>query len=436
MGLRLRLNLLLSVIFVATLGIGSLLLYNVLRAGVTEELTASVDQAAKLITVVVNQLPQDLSEHELQRAINEIASIGSTRHLRISTDPGTSLTEESESLAAPSWFFNLLAPEPSGLIRIIDLRSKRRRIIIRADATAEINEAWREAIPLSFTLVLFGLLANGLIYVLMGRSLAALEKVGGALEGMGEGDFSVDIPKVGVSDTDRIIERVNELAEALRRSQAEAQMWARRSMTIQEQERRNLSQALHDELGQSINAIKALGVAIKQRSDKQRGLDKSVQSIIDVSGEMYDQIRDMMNILRPPALDELGLRLALENMVDDWNSHHQDTFCKIKLPENLPTFSENLSISVFRIVQEALNNVAKHAAATEVDIVLLISSAAESRLRLTIEDNGHGFNLTTVQKGLGIHGIEERVDALGGELELISGAQGTQYKISIPIHQN
>ena len=434
MGLRLRLNLLLSVIFIATLGVGSAVLLNVLQQGVEEELTASVEQAAKLISVVVNQLPADISERKLQETLNDIVTVGSTRHLRISADPYANTVANSENLAAPRWFFLLLAPDPVGLLRVIDLRSKRRQLVVRADATAEINEAWREAVPLFLTLLLFGLLANGLIYIFLGRSLAALERVGDALQEITGGDFKAALPAVGVTDIDKISSRVNELSTDLQRSRAEARALARRSLTIQEQERRDLAQALHDQLGQSINAIKALGVSIKQRSEQAAEIRPSVESIIDASTDMYEHVRDMMTLLRPSVLDELGFRLALENMIDDWNSHHEDVFCQLWFDESVGEVDENQSINLYRIGQEALTNVVKHAGATEVEVHLKESVELGGEcLMLDIHDNGIGFDVNSVTKGLGMHGIEERVEALNGTLVIESGEQGTHYFIKVPV---
>lgn len=441
MGLRLRLNLLLSLIFLATLGIGASILINVLRNGVAEELNASVDQTAKLISVVVTQLPKNLDGDKLGELINQIATIGSTRHLRISTKAGAESSFASAELTAPRWFYHLLAPEPLGLVRIIDLRAKGRQVVIRADATAEINESWREAYPLFLMLVVFGLFANGLIYILVGRSLRALQKVGTAVQGLGEGNFAFDVPEVGISDVDRIGHRVKELAIDLQRSRAEAQILTRRSLTIQEQERRQLAHALHDELGQSISAIKALGVSIQQSSGQQnseenKALQSSVKSIIEVSGAMYDRVRDMMSLLRPSVLDELGLRLALENMVDDWNSHHEDTFCRLEISAKLPDFEENLAINVYRIVQEALTNVARHANASEVTITVVAAKLGKaSAVELMIVDNGVGFNPATVDKGLGIFGIEDRVEAMSGTINLESNSSGTGYTIIIPLEE-
>jgi two-component system, NarL family, sensor histidine kinase UhpB len=436
MGLRLRLNLLLSLIFFATMGVGTAILLNVLRHGVSEELSASVEQTAKLITVAVNHLPPALDDLKLQRVINDIATIGSTRHLRMSTNVDRDSPFENVALEAPRWFFKLLVSEPLGLVRIVHLSDKRRQVVIRADATAEVNEAWREAYPLFMMIALFGLLANGLIYILLGRSLRALQNVGDALQGLGVGNFAFDVPRVGISDIDRIGERVKELANDLQQSRAEAQSLTRRSLTIQEQERRDLAQALHDELGQSISAIRALGVSIQQNGDGGDGLNSSVKSIIEVSGTMYERVRDMMSLLRPSILDELGLRLALENMIDDWNSHYEDTFCRLEVSAILPDVEENIAINIFRIVQEALTNVARHARASDVIVEIAEQNIDEKPcLTLRIEDDGIGFNPRTVNKGLGIFGIEDRVAAMHGMLTLDSGASGTRYEIVVPLPQ-
>jgi len=347
MGLRLRLNLLLSLIFFATMGVGTAILLNVLRHGVSEELSASVEQTAKLITVAVNHLPPALDDLKLQRVINDIATIGSTRHLRISTNVDRDSPFENVALEAPRWFFKLLVSEPLGLVRIVHLSDKRRQVVIRA-----------------------------------------------------------------------------------------AQSLTRRSLTIQEQERRDLAQALHDELGQSISAIRALGVSIQQNGDGGDGLNSSVKSIIEVSGTMYERVRDMMSLLRPSILDELGLRLALENMIDDWNSHYEDTFCRLEVSAILPDVEENIAINIFRIVQEALTNVARHARASDVSVEIAEQNIDEKPcLTLRIVDDGIGFNPRTVNKGLGIFGIEDRVAAMHGMLTLDSGASGTRYEIVVPLPQ-
>jgi two-component system sensor histidine kinase UhpB len=107
-----------------------------------------------------------------------------------------------------------------------------------------------------------------------------------------------------------------------------------------------LAQELHDELGQSISAIKALAVAIRDHlpASKTTIVD-SADTIIDVSTDIYSRARSMIARLRPVVLDKLGLVSALQNMVDDWNSHHEDTFCKFGVEGQIPDLADDIAIN-------------------------------------------------------------------------------------------
>src|SRR5699024_1951842 len=137
-----------------------------------------------------------------------------------------------------------------------------------------------------------------------------------------------------------------------------------RALSIQEEERRYVARELHDELGQSISAIKALAALIRQRTDKTTSsVHESAESIGDIADRTHHVIRSMVRQLRPSTLDELGLVTALQHMVDDWNSRYPDTFCSLQAQSAMPTLSDEVKVNVYRIVQECLTNVAKHAAA-------------------------------------------------------------------------
>ena len=115
-------------------------------------------------------------------------------------------------------------------------------------------------------------------------------------------------------------------------------------------------------------------------------------------------------------------------------SVRNDVFCQLWFDESVGELDENQSINLYRIVQEALTNVVKHANATEVKVNLKVSVEPDGEyLILNISDNGRGFDVTSVTKGLGMHGIEERVEALNGTLMIESGQRrGTHYRIKIP----
>ncbi|MBM2830821.1 MAG: putative methanol utilization control sensor protein moxY [Gammaproteobacteria bacterium] len=234
------------------------------------------------------------------------------------------------------------------------------------------------------------------------------------------------------------------MAEVLERSREENRFLTQRSLAIQENERRNLAYELHDELGQSITAIKAVAVSIEQQSSDSRGsIVDSAEAIKKVSNRMYDVARNMMRRLRPPILDELGLITALQDMIDDWNTRHQDTFCCFSFEGKLNDLGEEISISLYRIVQESLTNTVKHAHASNVDIKISLLDSSEGTemsngkcVELVIQDNGMGFDIKTTRRGLGLLGMRERAEALNGTFSLTSRpGNGVRIRIVMPLNK-
>jgi two-component system sensor histidine kinase UhpB len=210
----------------------------------------------------------------------------------------------------------------------------------------------------------------------------------------------------------------------------ENRMLSQRSMQVQEEERRNLARELHDELGQSINAIKVDAVNIRDHSQDLPDIHTSAVAIIDVSNQVYDVVRSLMQRLRPVALDDLGLRSAVQYGVDQWQRRHPDVRCKFDAHGELDGLSEKVNITLYRLVQECLTNVAKHAIATRVTISL---KRDRDKVRLDFEDDGKGFDLSERKQGLGLIGLRERVESLSGRFELVSApGSGVRIKAVIP----
>ena len=138
-----------------------------------------------------------------------------------------------------------------------------------------------------------------------------------------------------------------------------------------------------------------------------------------------------MRRLRPGSLDELGLASALRDMVDEWRSRH-DPDCELRIDGEVPDHSDALNIHVFRIVQEALNNVEKHASATRVQVDL--RCAENDVLTICISDDGRGFDDESATGGLGLLGIRERVAILNGSLSVDSAAgRGSRLTVHVPL---
>ena len=236
-----------------------------------------------------------------------------------------------------------------------------------------------------------------------------------------------------VADITDVTTMQTKLGDALEENRRLSQ----RSMQVQEEERRNLARELHDELGQSLNAIKVDAVTIRDRSDNPIEVQRSARAIIEVSGQVYDVVRSLMQRLRPVALDELGLRSAVEYGIEQWRRRHPAVQCSFAADGELDDLSEQLNITLYRLAQECLTNVAKHAQATRVAISLTRVPGGKhdgGEVRFSFEDNGSGFDPGQRRQGLGLVGLRERVEALGGHFDLHSApGQGVRVSASIPV---
>jgi signal transduction histidine kinase len=146
----------------------------------------------------------------------------------------------------------------------------------------------------------------------------------------------------------------------------------------------------------------------------------------------------MMRRLRPVILDELGLVPALQNVVDEWNDRHEETFCRLSIDGDLSALTDEAKINIFRIVQEALTNVAKHSRATEVEVSIRRTVRDIGGMREIVEismaDNGIGFDAQHTTAGLGLLGMRERTEALNGQFELRSApGAGVRIRIILPV---
>ena len=206
---------------------------------------------------------------------------------------------------------------------------------------------------------------------------------------------------------------------------------AQKCMEVQEDERHHLARELHDELGQCITAIQADAKIIQELSKGcNAALEASASAIEGVSSRIYGVVHSMMQRLRPSMLDDVGLVETLKEEVEAWQARQPDTAYRLNINGNLRTLGDTINISIYRIVQECLTNIAKHARATEVTITLgIIEGSPEKLVRLEIRDNGVGMDPQSSGGGFGLIGMRERVEALNGEFGF-SAAPGGGMKIT------
>ena len=200
--------------------------------------------------------------------------------------------------------------------------------------------------------------------------------------------------------------------------------------TAREDERTKLARQIHDELGQALTAIRMDLAWLKKRiPGEQAALEEKVKRMTALVDETVIRVREMATELRPGLLDHVGLVAAMEWQAKEF-SERTEIVCELHLGEQELVTEDEMATQLFRIFQEALTNIARHARASRVWIRL-----AEERgmIVLSIKDNGRGIPRTriTSSKSIGLLGMRERTWALGGEFE-IRGVRGTHLQIRIP----
>ena len=226
----------------------------------------------------------------------------------------------------------------------------------------------------------------------------------------------------------RLYQRTQDYAGELRQL-------SRKLFMAQEAERRHIARELHDEIGQLLTVIKLDLQGILRKP----GVESAVLALresIETIDQLVGRVRDLSLNLRPSMLDDLGLVPALRWYVQR-QAKHLGLAIELQLPSSARRLPPEIETACFRIVQEALTNAARHAQATQVDVVLTIN---EQDAELAVRDNGIGFDVTAAHQraiaggGFGLLGMQERAQLVGGELRVTSAPQqGTIIKAQFPL---
>jgi len=218
------------------------------------------------------------------------------------------------------------------------------------------------------------------------------------------------------------------------------QMFSRQLIEAQEDERRRIARELHDQIGQILTAVK-MNLHTVQHFSLISEAGSYIKDNIEAVDEALHLVRDLSIDLRPPVLDDLGLATALRWYVDRYTKRTGlDVAVMIRLPDPNARFSRELETACFRIAQEALTNIVRHAKATR---VLLQLTRDEDRLVLLVKDDGIGFDFARLQKRaprvatLGLISMQERAHVAGGTIDIDSTrTKGTEIRLSLPLQES
>lgn len=243
----------------------------------------------------------------------------------------------------------------------------------------------------------------------------------------------VELRRLQTSLEQRVEERTVQLLEAqasLQASQAQLEELAGFLQSVREEERSSIARELHDELGQALTALRIDLGWLREKCDSLGApvVERAAASYALVE-RTIDALRRISEGLRPGMLDVLGLAAAIEHHVAQFEER-SGIACSLTMNREEFELSEKLATAIFRLVQEALTNVLRHAAASRLSVLI---DDADCGIRVRIDDDGHGFQDSGGKKTFGLLGMRERVKMLGGTLQITSlPGQGTHIEACFP----
>jgi len=315
-------------------------------------------------------------------------------------------------------------------------------LVVVPDPSYEVAEIWRDTVDLFVLVMVFFVLVNLMVYWAVGRALRPVDRILIALNELERGNLDARLPSFHLPELARISEKFNGMAQTLQQTIGRNHKLSQQLIHLQEEERRSLARDLHDELGQYLTAIRADAATLLEMSKTGfPAARECAQAIVDVTLQVMHIIGAMLQRLRPEVLDELGLHAALMELISTWRHRNREIACIVRLSDKLGQLDDAVNITAYRVVQECMTNVARHARArrVEIDIKVVRHPPREGTMEMgeaieiMISDDGIGFD-PKLSEGFGLGGMRERAEGLGGRLLVNSSAtKGTVISARLPL---
>jgi two-component system sensor histidine kinase UhpB len=327
----------------------------------------------------------------------------------------------------PDWFYDLMRQD----VPPVRLRVPAGGMIelwpIYANDMAVV---WQEFVDLVLVLTLATLGGAGLVNVVVGRALRPLRAVGEVLPRIGRGDYAARAPTEGPPELVRLGRGVNEMAGRLAAMRDRNRTLEEQMLTLQDEERADIARDLHDEIGPHLFAanVDAATAASLIGSGRPEAALEQVRAIAVAIGHIQRLVRDILQRLRPTQLTELGLAVAIQDLVAFWKGRRPEIAFVVVLGDET-RLAEPLQETLYRIVQESLSNAVRHSQPREIRIAM---ETAAHDVRLSIVNDGVEPGETGA--GYGLTGMAERVAAAGGRLSAgPTTARGWRVEALLPI---
>ena len=444
LSLRARINVLLALVL--TLGLAVNVARLVAEAGprVQAEDQSVTRLAREFVETIVGGLNEAADpEARLDQIIGDLKRL---RHVSITRQsesivvvPADNRDEDDDIRSVPAWFAALIHPESTSVSVPISVHGKATALVITSIPNDEIAEIWdgivtQIEVGSAVALVLFLV-----TMIVVGRALGPLDALSQAMQRIETGSYDVQIEPSGAPELAAICTRLNHLATTLGVTVEEKRQLAERAVSLQDLEREGIARELHDEFGPYLFALRVHAGALmrlgKSAAPDAGSVQKHGGAILEQVHELQQFTRRILERLRPVGLAELGLREALNALQRLWNESHPDVEIETTISRSLSDTGEIADLTIYRVVQEALTNVFRHARATAVNVSVEPAERPAGTHReyalVRVRDNGRG--LKPDQKfGLGLTGMRERIMALGGTLTVATGEGGVTIEAMVP----
>jgi two-component system sensor histidine kinase UhpB len=446
MSLQFKLNLIITCLLLLMLSASAYFVIENAREDVRAEVSSTSNLVLHLLDTEIMHYTADYGwlEHNLHGSSQffRLSNLGNIRHLKIDFYDVNGMLRESnqkkmyanDRAVPPIWFARLMGSAD------MVVNENRKRIVINGrfigelvvtpDPSYEIAEVWNDTIGLLGLIIGFFLSINFFVYWAVKYTFRPMGNIIAGLNNIEQGDYSTRLPQFKPLELQAIGEKFNVMANTLQQTIQKNHRLTQQLICLQEDERKSLARDIHDEIGQYLTAIHVDASAVL----KARSLTTakaSAKAISDVARQMMEIVHELLQRLRPRVIDELGIGLALRELIQHWRQRNRGISVIYSLKNDMAVVDDTVSITVYRVVQECLTNITKHSQAKRVTVKV---NQNDINIDIFIEDDGVGFDQTQMTKGYGLAGMRERIQGLFGEMHMISNENGSKIHVVLPNH--
>src|SRR6267378_1849712 len=311
----------------------------------------------------------------------------------------------------PAWFVRLLiAPNISDRFPIYVAGQRAGDLVFKANLSADLSERWLTFVGILISAVVLAIISSFISYFTVSATLRPLHGIETGLTELRAGNYDVRLPYEGSPELRKSSRELNDLASTLSELSSENARLLRRLVILEEQERRDLSRELHDELGPLLFAIRANSDALLEGFEYSKRDNSPAAKLQQAVEALQHTNRRILDRLRPMHIRELGLERSVTDLVRDAEIRVPDTRFELEFNIGPVALDDVVANTIYRSVQESLTNILKHACATRVRVSV---GFQQSKIAMSVVDDGVGFSDGTAL-GRGLTGMRERVRALGG----------------------